>query len=296
MNKKNMTKIIHTLLLLFICFNGFSQKENNIELEKIYDEDQMLSNERGLQNYWFLEDSIREVRVYEILKDNKIKTGMDFYHSAMIFYHSNDTLASSLAVKHMKKALELDSTIVNKWLLPATIDKYLVLRKKPQIYGTQYKKIINGLKYERYEIDKSQITDTERKYYGLETISEQEFGDYNMNLISISTYCTKSKSIELILEFLKTEIQKGYNSKYNINENILNDYGYELMGSNRNEDALEIFKLNTETNPSSYNAFDSYGECLLKLNKKKEGQKAYKKSLKLNPNNKNAMEILNKNE
>jgi tetratricopeptide (TPR) repeat protein len=290
-----MLKIIHSILLLFICFNGLSQSKNNIELEKIYDEDQMLSNERGLQNYWFLEDSIREVRVYEMLKEDKIKTGKDFYHSAMIFYHSNDTLASSLAVAHIKKALELDSTIVNKWLLPATIDKYLVLRKKPQIYGTQYKKRTNGLKYERYEIDKSQITDKERKYYGIETIAEQEYGDHNMNLISISTYCSKSKSIETILNFLKIEIQNGYNSKYNINETILNDYGYELMSANRNEDALEIFKLNTEVYPNSYNAFDSYGECLLKLNKKKEGIKAYKKSLKLNPKNKNATEILNNN-
>ena len=37
-------------------------------------------------------------------------------------------------------AIELDST-KNKWLLAASIDRELMSRNKPQIYGTQYTKM-----------------------------------------------------------------------------------------------------------------------------------------------------------
>lgn len=116
-----------------------------------------------------------------------------------------------------------------------------------------------------------------------------------MNLHSVSDYHSKSNAIDNTVKFIKTEFKKGAQSEYDISENGINTFGYELMGANKDEEAFKIFKLNTEIYPSGFNAFDSYGECLMKLGKKAESLKAYKKSLALNPNNDNARKILSEN-
>ncbi|MBK7695606.1 MAG: tetratricopeptide repeat protein [Saprospiraceae bacterium] len=281
--------------LLFSSISAFSQIADNPELLQMYNEDQG-SRLAGNIDWEVLsrQDSLREVRVNELIAEGKIRTGKDYYRSAMIFQHGYDTIASGMAVKHMKMAIELDSTI-NKWLLAAAIDRDLMRRGKPQIYGTQYVKMGENTKWELYEIDTTQISDSERKYYGVESLAEQKIKERRMNLILVSTFYPKSNSIDKTIRFIKTEKKKGPKSEYNVTEEGINSFGYDLMNSNKTQEALKIFKLNTELYPNGYNTFDSYGECLMKLNRKDEGLKAYKRSLELNPNNANARSILEEN-
>lgn len=292
-----MKKIFYCQLIFFMFLSIIvsAQTNDNAELEKMYNNDQSSRMAKDID--WDVlskQDSIRQVRVLELIKEGKVVTGRDYYHSAMIFQHGLDTIASDMAVKQMRKAIELDSTI-NKWLLAAAIDRDLMRRNKPQIYGTQYIKMGENAKWERYKIDTTLVTDEERKYYNVETLVEQIIKVQKMNLLSISDYFSKVNSIDKTIEFINLEIKKGNYSEYNISEGGINDFAYELMSSNKNQEALKIFKLNTELYPKAYNTFDSYGECLMKLNKKEEGLKAYKKSLELNPKNDNARKILETN-
>jgi tetratricopeptide (TPR) repeat protein len=284
------TKILFFLFLfpLFV----FSQTDNS-ELQKMYDEDQ---HSRMVKNIdWSVlskQDLERESRVYELIKLGQIVTGKDYYNSAMIFQHGSDTLASSMAVKHMRKAIELDTTI-DRWLLAAAIDRDLMRRQKPQIYGTQFFKKNGETKWKRYDIDTTQLTDKERKYYHVETLAEQLEKLRNMNLTPISEFYSKSNSLKKTIKFIKSENKKGLKSNYNTTEDGLNSFGYELMYSKKENEALEIFELNTKLYPNGSNTFDSLGECLLLLGKKEEGIKAYQKSLVLNPKNENARKIIN---
>ncbi len=50
---------------------------------------------------------------------------------------------------------------------------------------------------------------------------------------------------------------------YVFNESELNFLGYELLGDNKVDEAIEIFKLNQEEYPKSANVYDSYGDALL---------------------------------
>lgn len=278
--------------LTLLSLNAFSQSKDNVELQQMYNEDQS-ARQSGKIDWKILskQDSLRERKVYEFIKDGKIVTGKDYYNSAMIFQHGRDTTASAMAVKQMKKAIELDPTI-NKWLLAAAIDRDLMRRNKPQIYGTQYIKMGENAKFELYKIDTTQVTDEQRKYYNVETLAEQKLKERSMNLRLISEYHSKSNTIDNTVNFIKAELKKGAQSEYNVSESAINSFGYQLMGTDKNEDALKIFKLNTELYPTAFNAFDSYGECLMKLGKKDEGLKVYKKSLELNPKNENASKIL----
>ena len=299
-NRKTIKYIAQIISLPLIFLLSFSlpasgQKQDNAELQKMYDEDQ---GARAVSKIdWIVlsrQDSLRERRVYELIKDGKIITGKDYYNSAMIFQHGRDTAASGLAVRQMKKAIQLDSTI-NNWLLAAAIDRDLMRRGEPQVYGTQYIKMGTNAKWERYKIDTTQVNDAERKYYKVETLAEQKVKEHNLNLLPVSAYYSTSNSIAETISLIHSEIKKGMQTEYNVSETGINSFGYELMKENKIEEALRIFKLNTELYPEGSNTFDSYGECLLKLNRKDEALKAYKKSLDLNPGNNNARKILEEN-
>jgi tetratricopeptide (TPR) repeat protein len=279
--------------LLIFCFplTVFSQTDN-IELQKMYNEDQDARKVKKMD--WSIigrQDKERQIRVFELIKLKQVVTAKDYYNSAMIFQHGSDTIASTMAVKQMRKAVELDSTI-NKWLLAAAIDRDLMRRQKPQIYGTQYVKNNEEGIWRRYTIDTTQVTDKERAYYHVQSLAKQLEKERKMNLLPISDFYAKSNAIKSTVEFIKSESKKGITSKYNVSEEEVNSFGYELLKAKKEKEALEIFTLNTKLYPNSFKTFDSLGECLLLLGKKRKAIKAYKKSLNLNPKNETARKII----
>ena len=279
-------KVICLPVLVLLCtMSVYAQPSDNIELQNMHDEDQRARTSSNI-NWMVLskQDSLREVRVYEFIKEGKIVTAKDYYNSAMIFQHGRDTLASSMAVKHMKKAIELDSTM-NKWLLAAAVDRDLMRRGKPQIYGTQFVMEHGETKWKRYKIDSTKVTDEERREYGVETLAEQKVKEYEMNLLSLADYYATTNSIDKTIELIKTEFKKKKEAEYNVSEIGLIMFGDQLMNSEKNEDALKILRLNTELYPSGYRAFYMYGDCLVKVNRRDDAIKAYQKSSELAPTN-----------
>jgi CubicO group peptidase (beta-lactamase class C family) len=87
---------------------------------------------------------------------------------------------------------------------------------------------------------------------------------------------------------------KKSDSKFVLGENELNDFGYKLLGENKQTEALKIFKLNVDLYPKSGNTYDSYAETLASLGNKKEALKNYKRAFQLNPKNTNAQEQIKK--
>lgn len=292
--------LIHRLLIVvltfFMSFLGFAQdNRDNVEMQKMADEDQQARATSSID--WKVlnqQDNLRRVRVFELIKENKVQTAKDHFNAGIVFQHGNDTIASSMAVKSFAKALELDASL-NRWWYAAAVDRDLMRKGKPQIYGTQFtKNKSTGDKWKRYKIDTTQVTDEQRRYYSVETLAEQQQKEWIMNLVPIATYHAEHNSIKKTIAFIKELNKKGRLSAYSIEAEI-NTFGYQLLAENKNSEALEIFKLNTKLYPEAFNTFDSYGEALLKLGKKKEGLKAYKKSLELNPQNENAIQVLKAN-
>jgi tetratricopeptide (TPR) repeat protein len=74
----------------------------------------------------------------------------------------------------------------------------------------------------------------------------------------------------------------------------MNALGYKLLGNNKTYEAIEIFKLNVEAYPGSWNVYDSLGEAYLKNGDKELAIKNYQKSLVLNPENANSIKMLEK--
>lgn len=294
-----MKNLVVFSILVFSCSTLFCQDtpdknadkgpSDNEELQAIYKADQ--SDRRGNIDWEKVarRDSLRRVRVYELLDSGMVITSNDYAAAAMVFQHGGDTLSSGMAVKLMRKAVELDSTR-SKWLLAAAIDRDLMRRGKPQIYGTQYRRMGADEPWERYQIDTTQVTDEERQEYGVRTLAQQRERVIMMNKKKLPALLEEGKSIDDIIELAKSE-DLG-NSDFDLSEMGINSFGYQLMAQGRDKEALKIFELNIELYPNAFNTYDSYGECLVKLNRIEEGKAAYKKSLELNPDNENAQKVL----
>jgi len=282
------------MILMLVCFlsnTGYAQ--HNQELQQMANDDQASRNVADID--WEKlnkQDSLRRIRVQELIKSGKVVTGTDHLNAGIIFQHGNDTVASALAVKSFKTALQLDDSL-NKWWYPAAVDRDLMRRKQPQIYGTQFiKDHTTGEKWQRYTIDTTKVTDEERRYYGVETLAEQELKERLMNQKSVSEFYQKTQSINETIEEIKRQFKQGTLSAYNVSEEAVNNFGYGLLSKDLNSEALKVFELNTQLYPNACNTFDSYGELLLKIGNKEAAVKAYKESVRLNPENENAVKIL----
>ncbi len=267
--------------------------EDNAELAEIYNIDQ--ADRRGENIDWSAvseRDSLREVRIYEMLDSNLVRTSKDYHNAAMIFQHGRDSVAYGMAVKLMRKSVELDST-ANKWLLAAAIDRYLLSKDEPQIYGTQYMKYGEDEPWQMGKMDTTKVSDAERIEYGVETLAQQKEKLRMMNKKQVYSLLLEGKTIDELVTFINSEDLRE--SEYDLSESGINNLGYDLMAEGKNEDALKIFKLNTELYPNGFNTYDSYGECLMLLGRKEESVEAYKKSLELNPKNENAKTIVEEN-
>jgi Flp pilus assembly protein TadD len=77
-------------------------------------------------------------------------------------------------------------------------------------------------------------------------------------------------------------------------ESQLNDVGYWLLENGRPQDAVRVFKLNTDEYPKGWNAFDSLGEAYLAVGDTASAIRSYRRSIQLNPGNTNGIDVLRK--
>lgn len=76
---------------------------------------------------------------------------------------------------------------------------------------------------------------------------------------------------------------------YEVNENDMNNLGYELMRAGKLPESIAVFTLNADAFPASYNVYDSRGEAYMTAGDKPAAIRDYKKSVELNPANTNGI-------
>lgn len=292
MKRQLLIKVLLALLLLSAGLTTQAQEiQDNTLLQQMADADQRERAENPID--WTKlnrQDSIRRVKVFELLGSEALQTAKDHFNAGIILQHGNDTIASGLAVKSFATAIKMDTTL-NRWWYAAAVDRDRMRRAQPQIYGTQFIRDAGTGKWSRYRIDSTQVSDESRRYYSVETLTEQAEKERLMNQQSFSDFYKTSNSLDKTIEQIKLAFEKGRLSAYSLEAEI-NQFGYELLSGKKQDEALVIFKLNTELYPESFNTFDSYGECLMAAGKRRAAIKAYKKSLKLNPANEHAKRVL----
>jgi tetratricopeptide (TPR) repeat protein len=79
---------------------------------------------------------------------------------------------------------------------------------------------------------------------------------------------------------------------FKLDEDAVIRWAYNLMEENHLPEATDLFNLDVQVFPSSWNAYDSLGEAYMKAGQKQLAIDNYKKSLELNPANDGAKEKL----
>jgi tetratricopeptide (TPR) repeat protein len=77
-------------------------------------------------------------------------------------------------------------------------------------------------------------------------------------------------------------------------EDVINNLGYQSMQRGDSAKAIEIFQLNIDLYPRSYNVWDSMAEALMYAGDYKKAMAYYEKSLSLNPKNENGRQMIKK--
>jgi CubicO group peptidase (beta-lactamase class C family) len=87
---------------------------------------------------------------------------------------------------------------------------------------------------------------------------------------------------------------KARTTEYYMSEGEINQLGYTLMQSGKVREAIEVFKLNVEAFPKSWNVYDSLGEAYMNEGQKELAIENYEKTVKMNPANSGGVEALKK--
>lgn len=157
------------------------EKTLNAELSRLTAEDQK-DRQAGDNIDWSVvgkRDAARLQRTREIAAQGGLKEADDYFNAALIFQHSDKTEDYATAHQWCLKAVELDPEHpAARWLAAATQDRWLMNQGKPQLYGTQFKKV-NG-KWILWEVDPA-VTDEEREKWNVPALAESRKRAETMN-------------------------------------------------------------------------------------------------------------------
>jgi hypothetical protein len=169
--------------LLLISGPGLAQDQrpaNNPEMAEMLAADQAVRHsmtaeklrDRAFLQTMIAEDAERRRRTRALLEAGSLQTAEDYRAAAFVFQHGatpeDYLLAHSLAVAALAKGDDESA-----WIAAATLDRYLQMTGKAQIYGTQTRKAPDGpATLDPY--DRDLVPDTLRTALAVPTRAEQD--------------------------------------------------------------------------------------------------------------------------
>ncbi len=165
-------------------------------------------------------------------------------------------------------------------------------------YGFNGAGLVNYRKFPSKNISIIWLTNGYRKPHNIDNITNKIVGFIDEDLVDTTPKFTKAlhkivisnKPKKLAKEYYKLKKQYPYVNY----ERTINNLGYQFLGKKELDNAIALFKLNTEQFPESSNAFDSLAEGHYYNKQFELSKKNYLKSLELNPSNTNATKMISK--
>lgn len=182
--------------VLLLSGPGLAQdlrRANNPEMAEMLAADQAVRHsvtaerlrDRAFLQTMITEDAERRQRTRALLEAGSLQTAEDYRAAAFIFQHGSTPedylLAHSLAVAALAKG-DSEST----WIAAATLDRYLQMTGKAQIYGTQTRKAPDGpATLDPY--DRDLVPDTLRTALAVPAQADQDARLAALNAVTAST-------------------------------------------------------------------------------------------------------------
>lgn len=153
---------------LSACATARGGPADNPQLARLYEQDQTDGEGRTVLGPEVdRRDAERRRQARALLDSARVRTPADYYHAAMVFQHGSDSTDFRMAHEMAVRAVELGSDRA-RWLVAASLDRWLLSTGQPQHYGTQYAEV-DGRTYLQ-PIDSTAVTDEERVRARVETL------------------------------------------------------------------------------------------------------------------------------
>jgi glyoxylase-like metal-dependent hydrolase (beta-lactamase superfamily II) len=133
-----------------------------------------------------------------------------------------------------------------------------------------------------------------------DTLENQHQGNVNTLWMHLVAGQSAAQVLEKVLDeedleaaaatFREMLPQRG--EKFFFDENQINALGYRLMGQDRLDEAIAVFRMNVELFPDAWNVYDSLGEAYMVSRERDLAIASYQRSLELNPDNANGVAML----
>ncbi|HET9811965.1 MAG TPA: hypothetical protein VFP53_09785 [Sphingomicrobium sp.] len=143
----------------------------NAEMTALFEADQ--ASRQDLHIDWkqvSVDDARRRKRTRQLLDQEKLQSGDDYYHAAFVFQHGSEAsdylLAHVLALAAMARGRP-DAG----WIAAATLDRYLHHEGSKQVLGTQYEG--KNCRWTMEPYDRGLVPDSVRQALGVPPIAKQ---------------------------------------------------------------------------------------------------------------------------
>lgn len=153
------------------------QETDNLKLEEIFQEDQkdrelVYDSPQAVQRLKD-HDAARRKHVYMMMELGEIRTMRDLYHAAVLLQHG-ESPADFMTAHRLAVVAAIMGHKTARWLLAASLDRFLMAIGQPQVYGTQFEYNAPETRYQlRLPILESVFLDFEKEMLGVPSVSER---------------------------------------------------------------------------------------------------------------------------
>jgi len=150
---------------------------DNLKLVEIFQEDQK-DRERVYENPAEVaklkdRDTIRRKRIIVMMELGEVKTKNDLYHAAVIFQHGEKG-GDFLAAHRLATLAALLGHKTARWLLAASLDRYLMCIRQPQVYGTQFEYNSTEKRYQlKLPLEEMVLLSFEKEMLGIPSVNDR---------------------------------------------------------------------------------------------------------------------------
>ena len=153
------------------------QETDNLKLQELFEGDQ---NDR--KKVYESAQEVRELHERDLERRNEVarmmqmgevSTTADLYRAAVIFQHGS-TPKDFLTAHRLASMAAINGDRGSRWLMAASLDRFLMSVGQPQVYGTQFEHNPEEGKYQlRLPIDDSGILSFEKKFFNVPAVMER---------------------------------------------------------------------------------------------------------------------------
>jgi TPR repeat protein len=153
------------------------QETDNLKLQELFEADQsdrqrVYDTPEAVKDLHH-RDAMRRTLIGQMIQNGEVSTTIDLYRAALVFQHGNlpkdymtaHRLASMAAINGHKQS---------RWLMAASLDRFLMALGQPQIYGTQFEQNFEEGKFQlRLPIDDAGLLSFEKKFFNVPPVNER---------------------------------------------------------------------------------------------------------------------------